>query len=188
MVGVWVVHYLLISPRQNLSQELQKNIVRMTDTYIELGAMDLSKIVARLERKVDFLDDKRIKLDASILTNEQIPFFVSRLKQKAKTAGLKLETSIQDEVAGQDEFSADTLATPLVSIDVNFSGTFPSILNLFQQIESADEVLLIRDFNLFSTEENEKLLTGQLKLILDVTPASLKLQADGLAVDTDILH
>ena len=163
VVGNWSLHSFILAPSQAMVKSAKADLAEMEKTYVQLKSTDMSEIRKSLEREVHYLNEKQTKIFSNLLTEEQIPLLISRLEREAEASGLEVRTNISREKKNAKKKNAKTQT--FVTINLNYTGTLEQLLSFLNKLENWNEIVLIRNFHIYSRDSLKNILNGQVQFI-----------------------
>ena len=163
VVGNWSLHSLILAPSQAMVKSAKADLAEMEKTYVQLKSTDMSEIRKSLEREVHYLNERQKKIFSNLLTEEQIPLLISRLEREAEASGLEVRTDISREKKNAKKKNAK--AQTFVTINLNYTGTLEQLLSFLNKLENWNEIVLIRNFHIYSRDSLKNILNGQMQFI-----------------------
>ena len=163
IVGNWSLHSFILAPSQAMVKSAKADLAEMEKTYVQLKSTDMSEIRKSLEREVHYLNERQKKIFSNLLTEEQIPLLISRLEREAEASGLEVRTDISREKKNAKKKNAK--AQTFVTINLNYTGTLEQLLSFLNKLENWNEIVLIRNFHIYSRDSLKNILNGQMQFI-----------------------
>lgn len=161
VLGNLALNSFLLAPSKTTVEDMKRNLEELKETYIELRGADMSEIVKYLKDEVDYFSQKEEKIFGNVLSDEQIPLLISRLEREAETAGLTVGT----DIVRSEEEEEESQAPKSIAINLTFSGEIGQVLTFLKKLEDWDDIMLLRDFKIYSRNAPQNLLNGQVQFI-----------------------
>jgi len=154
-----VLHTAVLLPERQRAELLRENLSRITETYIQLKATDLSGVVTALQSEVKYLTAKHERIFASAKSREEIPGFISRLEERAKAAGLQIKSTTPNTVPAKQ----NSIGSAVVSMQV--AGRFQEMIVFLKTLRNSDEMVLLDDFRIRRLSLETDALLAQFRFV-----------------------
>lgn len=166
LVANIALRYLLLTPGEKSLHKLKNEFNQISESHSQLKAVDMKGISKILQKQVNYLKKKQENIVDSAKQEEEIPLFIYKLEQEASKAGLSVKSSMEKRQKPRKKKNKNKKeAVKSVSINLSYTGSFRQVLSFLKNLETWEEVLLIKDFTIGSNSKNdpEPQVSGHLK-------------------------
>lgn len=162
-LGQIAFQFLILRPNKMLAEELESKLEEMTDTYIQLKATDMSKLVEQLDYEVKFIENTAKTAFADALPREQLPFFISILERAAEKVGLRVTSSVKRS----DKPKKDEPA--LATITLNLQGAYGEVIAFIGELQKLQTMVIVKNFSIQNRNADDGTVSANVQLVAIIT-------------------
>ena len=158
-LGQVAFQFLILRPNRMLAEKLETKLEEMTETYIQLKATDMSKLVDRLDYEVKFIENTEKTAFSDKLSKEQLPFFISKLESSAEKVGLRVATSVnRGDEPKKDEPS-------LATITLSLQGSYAEVIAFIGELQKLQTMVIVKNFSIQNRNANDGTVSANVQLV-----------------------
>lgn len=162
-LGQIAFQFLILRPNRILAEELESKLEDMTDTYIQLKATDMNKLVDQLDYEVKFIENTAKTALSDALPREQLPFFISKLESGAEKVGLRVTTSVhRSDKPKKDEPS-------IATITLSLQGAYGEVIAFIGELQKLQTMVIVKNFSIQNRNADDGTVSANVQLVAIIT-------------------